>query len=99
MSKSKNNLPLETLKHHVSGAIERGEAQAIEAHIKGKCLWFSDRDGNGIVVDAQGNEYYSDISAIIDRKPLRRNEEVIFKVNYKITDCLCAVVIKRGVLK
>lgn len=63
--------------------------------IKGRCLWFDERDGHGVVEDEQGNEYYSDTSAIIDRKPLKRGEQIIFVRNEKIKNCACAIVIAR----
>jgi cold shock CspA family protein len=55
-------------------------------------LWWSDRDGNGVIVDQNGLEYYVDISATPSRTHLLRNSTVAFKVNESITGCRCAVV-------
>lgn len=60
----------------------------------GQVLWFSERDGNGIIIDADGNEYYSDISATPNQQPLKRKQLVEFEVNPRIKDCLCAIVTK-----
>lgn len=35
--------------------------------LTGTVLWFDLRDGNGIVKDAAGNEYYIDVSVMDDR--------------------------------
>ncbi len=62
----------------------------------GRILWWNDRDGFGVIEDADGNEYYFDISATIIRggqKP-KRNLFVTFHKNQTITDCACAHKVK-----
>ena len=44
MSKLKHT-PLDRLKHHVTGAIERGEAKAVEGHAPNVAIGYVDRDG------------------------------------------------------
>lgn len=63
--------------------------------IEGLILWYSSRDGNGIVVDPIGNEYYIDDSVINNKEIIREygknRQAVSFKVNYGIEDCLCGM--------
>jgi cold shock CspA family protein len=61
--------------------------------IVGKILWWDKRDQNGIIVDAQGNEYYFDISVVEGRKAsgLRPGCVVQFQVNPAITQAAKAV--------
>ena len=56
---------------------------------QGKVLWFSEQDGNGIIVDNQGNEHYTDISVIEGRTALKRNQQVTFKL--RLIAIRCAV--------
>ncbi|HLD91754.1 MAG TPA: hypothetical protein VI911_12205 [Patescibacteria group bacterium] len=58
---------------------------------KGKVLWYSQKDKNGIIIDPKGNEYYFDISVVLDRVPfLMSGVQVSFNQNKSITNCLCA---------
>lgn len=63
--------------------------------IEGLILWYSSRDGNGIVVDPIGNEYYIDDSVINNKEAIREygrdRQAVSFTVNYDIEDCLCGM--------
>lgn len=58
----------------------------------GRVLWWSDRDGRGVIVDPTGNEFYFDKSVITDigNRVVERNQFVLFEYNQKISDCLCA---------
>ncbi|HXH32215.1 MAG TPA: hypothetical protein VNJ01_15540 [Bacteriovoracaceae bacterium] len=58
----------------------------------GRVLWFRARDGFGIIVDPQGNEFYFDQSVlrISPRQKVERNKIVTFYINEKITELLCA---------
>lgn len=65
-------------------------------NIKVKLIWFSERDGNGIVQDTDGNEYYIDTSVLkFDKSLLTKNSvsrhglELLVDRNFKIKDCLC----------
>lgn len=61
--------------------------------VEGKILWFRDRDGNGIILDDDGNEWYFDVSVIVDPDSISEDEKglrVSFIHNDKITDCRCA---------
>lgn len=58
----------------------------------GRVLWWSERDGKGIIVDPSGNEFYFD-SSVLNLKPkqiIKRKSVVTFNVNDKISHCLCA---------
>ena len=47
--------------------------KALNRQHTGTVLWWSDRDGNGIVVDNQGNEHYFDKSTWKGRiQPVRK---------------------------
>lgn len=47
--------------------------KALNGQSTGTVLWWSDRDGNGIVVDDQGNEHYFDRSTWKGRiQPVRK---------------------------
>lgn len=62
----------------------------------GYILWVSERDKNGIIVDKNKNEYYFDISVSKDIfESLKRRDNVLFEHNTKITNCLCAINIKK----
>ena len=58
----------------------------------GKILWFDERDGNGIIVDPHGNEFYFDNSVLKLRKgeKVSSRQVVIFNFNPEIEYCLCA---------
>ena len=59
--------------------------------IIGKILWWDKKDENGIIVDAQGNEYYFDVSVIDGRKSSpKQGTLVIFKINESINETVCA---------
>lgn len=60
--------------------------------IVGKILWWDQKDQNGIIVDANGNEFYFDISVIEGRKSsmLKRGTVVQFQVNTTINKTVCA---------
>lgn len=64
----------------------------------GKILWYSERDRNGIIKDCLGNEFYFDISVVMDKQDkFSRGDSVFFHLNKKILDCSCATnVIKLG---
>lgn len=60
----------------------------------GKVLWWDSRDGNGIIVDPWGNEFYFDDSVLTKpRKTPRATQYVLFEVNQAIlgTPCACKV--------
>lgn len=59
----------------------------------GKVLWWSERDGNGIIKTESGDEYYTDIS--VTKESLERNQWVTFEHNESIRDCSCAHKIER----
>lgn len=61
-----------------------------------RVLWFSERDGNGIIKTLEGDEFYIDISVIPNRKNLKPRQLVKFKVNTKIKDTKCAIIKKIG---
>ena len=59
--------------------------------MQGRVLWWSERDCNGIIIDSIGNELYFDKSVLsIDESKIKSNMKVIFTLNDKIQDCLCA---------
>lgn len=58
--------------------------------LQGTVLWFDTRDGNGIIKDADGNEFYTDISVIKDRAALKHGQRVSFTASYEIKHCPCA---------
>ena len=55
----------------------------------GKVLWISQRDGNGIIIADNGNEYYFDTSVCKDFKDIKRNDTVSFN-NDELSGCLVA---------
>jgi hypothetical protein len=60
--------------------------------IYGKVLWYRERDGNGIIIDSDKNEFYFDKS-VLKLKPgqsIQSKTPVVFYHNKNITDCLCA---------
>ncbi len=64
--------------------------------IVGKVLWWDRKDLNGIIVDAQGNEYYFDISVIGSTSPstLKPGLVVQFHLNSEVIDVSCAMGVK-----
>ena len=60
----------------------------------GKVLWISERDGNGIIIADNGNEYYFDTSVCKDFKDIKRNDTVIFN-----SDRLSQILVAKQVLK
>ena len=60
------------------------------ALIQGKVLWWNERDGQGILEDSKGNEYYFDSSVLFEEFTPRRGDTVEFEVNPAIRSCLCA---------
>ena len=60
--------------------------------IVGKILWWDQKDQNGVVVDASGNEYYFDISVVEGRQNhnLKHGSVVKFQKNESITSISCA---------
>lgn len=60
--------------------------------IVGKILWWDQKDQNGIIVDANGNEFYFDISVVTGRKQnaLKPGSVVQFSKNNSITNIHCA---------
>lgn len=81
-----------------------GVKKGIESHYKlqlrlaqkivGKLLWYSKRDGNGIIKTINDREFYFDKSVVTKSllKLLENNEVKFLKFNKnsKISDCLCA---------
>jgi hypothetical protein len=65
--------------------------KALNGQLIGTVLWFSDRDGNGIILDENKKEYYFDTSVWKNKtlKPLR-TQLVKFDLNESIKDCKCA---------
>lgn len=61
----------------------------------GKVLWWNDRDGFGVIEDADETEYYFD-SSVIGRSSsqIKRNMIVVFERNSSITDRPCAHKVK-----
>jgi hypothetical protein len=58
----------------------------------GRILWWSEKDENGIIIDALGNEFYFDRS-VLKLKPaqqIKRHSIVSFFYNNSVKDCLCA---------
>ena len=64
----------------------------------GKVLWISERDGNGIIIADNGNEYYFDTSVCRDFKDIKRNDTVSFN-NDVLGDCIVAKHVLKGELK
>lgn len=66
----------------------------------GKVLWWSKRDGNGIVVMednehvGSGHEIYVDASVLKNCEELIPKQRVSFNINTDITDCLCGKNVK-----
>lgn len=58
--------------------------------LSGKVLWWSERDGNGVIKDVLGNEYYFDSSVNKTGFVPVRGMKVEFNLNSKIKNCLCA---------
>lgn len=58
--------------------------------LSGYVLWFSERDGYGIIKTDAGVEYYTDMSVTPNREPLKRNQRVEFEHNPRVKDCKCA---------
>lgn len=61
-------------------------------HLVGKVLWWSSRDGKGVIEDPHGNEYYFDSSVINASKGIRVRAGTIvkFEINKNIKGTLCA---------
>jgi len=53
----------------------------------GKVLWVSEKDGNGIIVDPIGNEFYFDISVVDGRHLPGRGDNVSFIQSSSIARC------------
>lgn len=63
--------------------------------LKGYILWFDQRDGNGIVKDNEGIQYYIDSSAIeSDLYLLKSGKEVEFVLNTEIKHINCGKDVK-----
>ena len=60
--------------------------------IVGKILWWDHKDQNGIIVDANANEYYFDISVIEGRRisSLKPGAVVQFQINSSVKNLACA---------
>ena len=59
--------------------------------IKGKVLWWSERDENGIIVDCNKYEYYFDSSVLVDKdSKINHLDDVDFILNLDIEHCRCA---------
>lgn len=57
--------------------------------ITGTILWYDKRDGQGIVVDLDGNEYYIDESVMEDF--VQSGDRVSFLINTWVKDVLCGM--------
>lgn len=57
----------------------------------GKVLWWDACDGNGVIIDPAGNEYYFD-SSVLSRgsKAPKASQYVLFEVNPAIRGTACA---------
>ena len=64
----------------------------------GKVLWISQRDGNGIIIDDNGNEYYFDTSVCKEFKDFKRNDIVSFNSD-ELSGCLVAKYVLKRELK
>lgn len=62
--------------------------------LTGKILWYSERDGNGIIRDDNGLEFYFDSSVWKDENVPEKRLEVSFVLNEAIKDCRCAKNVK-----
>lgn len=49
----------------------------------GSVLWYDRRDGNGIIVDTEGHEYYTDSSVLVDLNYLDPKDQVTFTADVK----------------
>jgi cold shock CspA family protein len=58
----------------------------------GKVLWWDERDGNGIIKDADGKKYYFDTSVLDSKQRTKPSSGKIvkFALNKRIKDSLCA---------
>lgn len=57
--------------------------------IIGSVLWYDKRDGQGLVVDAKGNEYYIDESVLEDY--VKSGDSVSWLINPSIQHVLCGM--------
>lgn len=60
----------------------------------GRCLWFDERDGYGVIEANSGHEFYVDTSVLPGRQPLKRDQRVKFQINTKISHCRCACAVE-----
>ena len=60
--------------------------------IVGKILWWDQKDQNGIIIDANANEYYFDISVVEGHRisSLKAGAVVQFQINSNIKNLACA---------
>ena len=58
--------------------------------LNGIILWVDHRDGNAIIKDIKGNEYYTDTSVCKQFAELKYKQAVSFVVSKNVRDCLCA---------
>lgn len=58
----------------------------------GKVLWFDELSGNGIIEDAEGNEYY--VSYLAAPAGLESGQVVEFRRCNNITQVYCAIIVK-----
>lgn len=65
--------------------------------LKGKILWWSERDQNGIIRDHIGNEFYFDSSVLTEpqRGRMRSGTPVTYGHNESVKGCLCARAVKQ----
>lgn len=76
------------------------ESELQAKRFKGKVLWFSSRDGRGIIASeecenlGEGHEIYVDSSVIGDLDELKNGQRVSFVFNTNILDCACAKDVK-----
>lgn len=62
-------------------------------YIQGKVLWFDQRDGNGIIIDAEGNEYYTDSSIAPSNLTAGERVSFMFLQEGKTS---CAIMVSRN---
>jgi cold shock CspA family protein len=55
----------------------------------GTILWWDTRDGNGIIRDAEGNEYYTDNSVTNGVTDFKSGQTVSFEPDTSIKHCPC----------
>jgi len=71
-----------------------------ENQVIGKILWWSERDGNGVICDPHGNEFYFDKSVtFIKRGQKLNNGSLVLFIASRCNDILTAKEVSIPVLK